>query len=964
MPILLDTMEVKTLDDSAQKKSAFSPKFFDSTAMTGVGKKSGILCEARNPKYIQPGTKTTNTNINTTKKTYTNGNTTVTTLPVNVMLSQCWGLMYEHKADTDVMTKIGERVNGNGKVTEELFLDMIPHSVVLESTASSDPNVPGSTKKLTVCYQVFLYRKEVSAPAETKFICDAVTPNTKRLVGNDRYDYDFTCNPMETIKHMADAYTRRGGKVDATAIDDFMLNYSLYESMCLMSGLWQTKIHEFIEELATNIETHFPNDNTIKNKFSDQLHQLSDYNVPLDLYKEIYNSVSSHFNVDDATILCKQNLNLLLSDTLNSIDQNKASFTRLPGAGNMNISRYSPEQQAALTTTEPLVLVQAGAGTGKSTVILGRIDYMISAGVKPEDITVLSFTNAAADNITARNPNVHSMTIANMIHQIYSLNYPDHELSTIDTILNALEIYFPMGNAMYDIATKFKRRLYAIKSNDNESFTNMNNFAEQHYDEIITMFNTIGQTCLEMEIILCYQRIQTLQEPASVQSKFLIIDEVQDNSIFEFIYTMRYIDKHKESLFIVGDCSQTLYEFRASNPKALNVLEGSGVFATYKLQVNYRSNQEILDFANVALADIEANQYAHIQLQANSRTPVTEASFTDKVHFYYHQLPKITEFKDALPTMFALDLKKYIDDCLARNEQVAFLAYSRQNCNQIQNILEDMYPQQTTVSLIPAKMYNDTIFSQFINLYWNQIQLAPTQNIISVIVQEIYAKAQWFVRGDIQKKMPSIQKMCGNWMQEIDPYYKSWNAQYLAGTLTQDELITNIRDHMMSYEIRTNAIKQSLLSSRNKENKLNAETANANFLISTIHSAKGLEFSNVVVLYRNENILSEDKKRMYYVAFTRAMSSEFILAYDTAKNPAIQGNYEMLVKALHEKDAQRAAAAAGSAPVIVIDDKGDLTDNPDTTIAVIPVEDAEADMDPEESDEEQPFGTDQAAVNE
>ena len=125
------------------------------------------------------------------------------------------------------------------------------------------------------------------------------------------------------------------------------------------------------------------------------------------------------------------------------------------------------------------------------------------------------------------------------------------------------------------------------------------------------------------------------------------------------------------------DCSQTLYEFRASNPRALNVLEGSGVFQTFQLQINYRSNQEILDFANVALSDIEANQYAHIQLHANSRAQVTEASFKDAVHFYYHALGKLSDFDDALSTMFSLELKKYIDECLAKGEQVAFLAFSR-----------------------------------------------------------------------------------------------------------------------------------------------------------------------------------------------------------------------------------------------------------------------------------------------
>ena len=72
--------------------------------------------------------------------------------------------------------------------------------------------------------------------------------------------------------------------------------------------------------------------------------------------------------------------------------------------------------------------------------------------------------------------------------------------------------------------------------------------------------------------------------------------------------------------------------------------------------------------------------------------------------------------------------------------------------------------------------------------------------------------------------------------------------------------------------------------------------------MSTIHSAKGLEFDNTVVVYQNENKMSEEKKRMYYVAFTRAMKSECIIAFDKVNNPKIQGDYDIIVKTLENKE--------------------------------------------------------------
>ena len=185
--------------------------------------------------------------------------------------------------------------------------------------------------------------------------------------------------------------------------------------------------------------------------------------------------------------------------------------------------------------------------THNSTTIKGRIRYMIDSGVDPHDITVLSFTNAAADHIREIAPNVNSMTIASMVHTIYAANF-DHELSSIPTLMNALDIWFPQSV----LATNFKHYLRAVADRDTSSFTQLNNFVERNYDGIVELLDTCGQTTLELEIIMCYQHIGDYVEPPEVTSKHLIVDEVQDNSIFEFVYTLKYVSKHLNSLYIVG----------------------------------------------------------------------------------------------------------------------------------------------------------------------------------------------------------------------------------------------------------------------------------------------------------------------------------------------------------------------------------------------------------------------------
>ena len=543
--------------------------------------------------------------------------------------------------------------------------------------------------------------------------------------------------------------------------------------------------------------------------------------------------------------------------------------------------------------------------THNSTVILGRIDWMVANGVQPQDIMVLSFTNAAADHIKDLNPQVKSMTIAHMIHTIYSTNFPNHMLSELDTLANSLDIYFPTD----DLAQKFKHRCIAASNNEPNAYVDLNNFIEEHYAEVMLFLDTTRQTSLELEIIVCYQKIDTMVEPPEIQSKHLIIDEVQDNSVFEFIYALKYVEKHKESLFIVGDCSQTLYEFRASNPRAMNVLEASGVFTTHQLQVNYRSNQEILDFANVVLQDIEANQYAQIQLIANSMATVTEQTFCDKVRLKYVRVAKKAEIPDIIyPVLASPEVKAYLDGCLARGEKIAFLAHTKQHVRAMEGAIQMIYPGADTSNMIPIMRDPTTVLSRFIQTCWSNIQFVPTKHILQIIVTEMQNNLPKLSRSSsVNTQSASFQKFAAlasrtidDWRRECSRDVNDWEQQYLAGAITQDELLDKIKESMLDYEIKNNKVMQSLKSGQNKAIKEKNAASNASFIFSTIHSAKGLEFDNVIVLYKDNSDMSEPDKRMYYVALTRAMKSELIFAVNTTKTTRIQNDYDTIVAQLHQ----------------------------------------------------------------
>lgn len=908
MPIDLSNLQsVNT--GGGQNTTTYSPKFFDK-CLTGSGKKQGILNENMNPMQIPPKTRTTLENRQTKKTSYVNGQTTTRLIPFSPLTYDIWSYMHEWPImPQNHRVKIGEILVNNCH-TQEFWVGLDAHSIVIDETDLGNAGSGAGSKKsrrVQLCYQIWLYVINDSSQTTAKTENDLSRLLNRPSIANNACHFVFDCNPALVIKDwMTDIMNQFPTmKSDQAAVNDFLSKFSSYSAVCRRSEEWQTTIDQTLDFLfAETIKNHI-GDNAMLNQLCHELRNIETYAIPLDIYRKIYTSIQTNFaqHQDVAAVLCRQNLNLLLSDTLNHLDANKASLMRIPAptpeaTQYIANSRFSTEQQNAIVSQEPLILVQAGAGTGKSTTILGRVDYMIATGVNPEDITVLSFTNAAADHIIEKNPRIHSMTIARMIHTIYEANYPQHELSSIETVINSLDIYYPTD----DIAARFRKGLVDIKRNEPDAFTWMNNFVESNFQAVMDIMDTIKQTTLDLEIIICYQQIGTMVEPPEVQTKHLIIDEVQDNSIFEFIYSIKYTDKHQCSMYIVGDCSQTLYEFRSSNPKALNVLEGSGVFQAYQLQTNYRSNQEILDFANVALNDIEANQYARIQLQANSLVPVTEQSFTDKVKFKYYQLGKIRDFENTLPAIIKGEMKKYLDACLARGESVTFLAYTRRAIKAVQDVLKEVYPTSTILSLVPEKQYNSTIISDFVKRYWDTLQFAPTANVIHVIRTEIDAHIPFMYGSNkaLDKIQMSAARIVYGWAQESGLTIQDWQTQVANNQMTQQEFMDNVRETLLSYEIRNNAVRQSLLSSRNAEQKRQQQNTKANFYVSTIHSAKGLEFDNVVVLYQNKRDMEEADKRMYYVAFTRAMQSEFIAVYDTIKNPKIEADYKTIVDRLHQ----------------------------------------------------------------
>lgn len=690
------------------------------------------------------------------------------------------------------------------------------------------------------------------------------------------------------------SHSRKRDFLDTLAT--FYAEYSVYDNIADSAQRWSSDdiaddIHDVIDALVS--KKHSYDDEQLAQMVY-ELRYMEQYNVPLSAYRKIYESINMLCDPQTASLLVKQNMNLLMNDTLNDLSGKRDQLERAPETiKTIPVQRQlSPQQLAAVQSTDPLILTQAGAGAGKSTVILARIQQLGLCGVNPADITVLSFTNAAADNIIRKNPDVRSMTIARMIHDLYMSYFPTHELSSVETIANSLGIYMPKDPFAFQFANKLRN----LEGRNSEgAHTALNNFIESHLEQTIDALNLIKQTSLELEIILAYQMIDKMPLPAGLNIRYLIIDEVQDNSVFEFIYLLRLVNKLNCSLFIVGDASQTLYEFRSANPKALNALEASGVFTPYKLETNYRSNQEVLDMANVhLLSEIEANQLAQIRLRANSLTPVTAESFQEKVRVVHEHYTADRKFLTDLPMLLSKHVNSYIQECLNRGEQVAFLAFTRREAFAIQKRLEELFPGRSVISMISDRRRASTFFSSFIEHHWSDIEAVDPTNASFVFTKELVSRGP----GANPNAQAALAKMASEWWTASALTIQGWVYEYQAGIITKEVFFDRLKKCILDHEIRHNSIRDALMHRNNEERKIRNMETKADLIVSTVHGVKGLEFDNVVVVYKDQSDMTEEKKRLYYVAFTRAKNSLFVLSHGTTLSARIVSDYNLIVDSL------------------------------------------------------------------
>lgn len=298
---------------------------------------------------------------------------------------------------------------------------------------------------------------------------------------------------------------------------------------------------------------------------------------------------------------------------------------------NNMLDKLNERQKEAVLATEGPVLVLAGAGSGKTTVLVNRIAYMISEKhIRPWNILAITFTNKAAREMKDRIERLLGDTAKDMwigtFHSVcvrilrscidllgYSRDFVIYDTADTKTVmkecLRELDIdekSFPVRNVL-SIISNAKNDLM-----DAATFENV--YKSDYRMSIIAKIYYRYQTKLRKnnavdfdDIIL--NTVKILSETPDVLSKYqdkfryILVDEYQDTNNSQYLL-INLLAQANRNLCVVGDDDQSIYKFRGANiGNILNFEDDYSDVQKITLDQNYRSTQNILDAANSVISN-------------------------------------------------------------------------------------------------------------------------------------------------------------------------------------------------------------------------------------------------------------------------------------------------------------------------------------------------------------------------
>jgi DNA helicase II / ATP-dependent DNA helicase PcrA len=599
----------------------------------------------------------------------------------------------------------------------------------------------------------------------------------------------------------------------------------------------------------------------------------------------------------------------------------------------------NPAQQEAVYTLSGPLLVLAGAGTGKTRVVTYRIAELIRHRIRPARILAVTFTNKAANEMQARSAAIlgkqtrqqpeistfHSLCVRILRRHIRKLGYPEkfaiydrsdqesvarsalREIKAADGLLRPSDLLYFIGR--WKTASIHPEQAISVAETDKE------HLAASAYRRYQNALKAAGALDFD-DLLLCteelFQRHSAARRAEAGCFDHLLIDEYQDTNASQYRIIKALAAEHR-NLCVVGDDDQSIYGWRGAEVAHILGFQRDWPDAKIvRLEVNYRSTQEILAWANRLIA---FNKHRHgkvlratnsgpapriLQLQdevAEAKTVIEEIASRMREGKRQARDFAILCRTNEQPRAFEMELRRLKIPYVLLG---GMSFYDRKEVRDVLAYLKLLAQPRDEVSLLrvintPARGIGQASVKRLLEEaigqgmpMWDILpQVKRMPNVPPAVIEAVGDFLVLIGRYQQRARSEPLVKVVLALIGEIG--YKEELARLYADPSEQQArwaAVEELVNSLAVYERRSgkptlSGFVQDVALTANEEDKESQLERNAVALM-TLHAAKGLEFSEVYLAGMEEGMLPhhrsiadastavDEERRLCYVGVTRA----------------------------------------------------------------------------------------------
>jgi len=647
------------------------------------------------------------------------------------------------------------------------------------------------------------------------------------------------------------------------------------------------------------------------------------------------------------------------------------------------------QQHDAATAGSGPVLIVAGAGTGKTRTLIYRMAYLVETGTRPERIVLLTFTRRAAKEMTTRASKLldgrcqrvqggtfHAFCLGILRRHAPVIDFPRNftvldstDAADVISLLRTRGGYgkgeerFPQKGtlqSMFSAVTNRDTPLDDVLAARYPQFSQLHDELEQLRREYHAYKQEHGMMDFDdllLRTLALFEADDAVRRQVASRCKHVLVDEYQDTNALQAALVQQFASVHG-NVTVVGDDAQSIYRFRGADFR--NIFRFPDAFpetTILKLEKNYRSTQPILDLANHVID--EANRSYDKTLFSDEKegelpalVPAPDGEVESQ--FVAQMVMRLREegiSLDRIGVLFRSSHNTYDLEIELNKRNIPFVKYGGMKLSEAAHIKDVIAHLRVAENPEDAAAWN-----RILKLI-HGIGPKTARDLIAwvtdadedrFVLDDGFSFSKRYIAG-LKKLFATLRTIRDPEMalvdqvEEVIDYYrpifeKQYYEDYPKREPDLEHFVSLAEGYADRQKFLSNLALDPIELSALEQDE--ADEDEPPLVLSTIHSAKGLEFHTVFLIRALEGTLPsryairepggvDEELRLFYVAITRA-EEELFISYPITQYRRNRGEYITTASRFVEDVPEDVLE-----PVqLVEDDAPDALDAPDTPAAL------------------------------